>query len=111
MRINGRDFRIPELDFSMVRKLEDSGISFFDLQKPKKKYFSIITAFAGMATQAEPEEVDYLLQQHLLGGGTFDGWIEEILKAVESSGFFQVMMKRGKAKANLHAVKEPTETE
>ena len=108
MRINGRDYRIPELDFGTVRRLEENGISFFDLQKPKKKYFSIITAFAGLATQMEPEEVDFVLQQHLLGGGSFEGYLEEITKAVETSGFFQAMMKKNQ-KANLHLAKEPTE--
>jgi len=111
MRINGRDFRIPELDFSIVRKLEENGISLFDISKPKKKFFSILTAFASIAMKTEIEDADYILQQHILGGGNFDGWLEEINKAVEDSGFFQAMMKKSQKSTPLHAVKTPTETE
>lgn len=94
MKICGRDYKIPELGFGTIRQLEENGISIFDLQRPNKKFISIITAFVGLATGLEVEQADELLQQHLLGGGNFDGWLNEINKAVENSGFFQAMMKK-----------------
>jgi hypothetical protein len=113
MRINGKDYRIPELGFGTVRRLEGYGISLFDVSNsPSKRIFSIYNAFACITLNIEPEQADFLLEQHLLGGGTFDGWIEEINKAVESSGFFQSMMKKSQKKVPIQkaeATPIPTE--
>lgn len=113
MRINGRDFRIPVVGFGTVRRLEGYGIALSDVaNNPSKKMLSIYNAFVCITLNIEPEQADDLIEQHLLGGGTFDGWLEEISEAVDSSDFFQAMMKKNKKKSvplPVKLVKSPTE--
>jgi hypothetical protein len=101
MIINGKNYRIPELGFGMVRRLEGYGISLFDIQNnPAKKFYSIITAFACITLNIEPEQADFLLEQHLLGGGNFEGYLDEITEAVGNSGFFQAMLRKNEKKSS-----------
>jgi len=112
MKINGKEYKIPEIGFDAVCQLEETGFSLFDIQNPKKKFMTIIRAFVALATGLEPEDASHLIEQHLLGGGKMDGWMEEIVKAVETSGFFQAVMKKSQKKAPIHvAESEPTPTE
>lgn len=97
MRINGREYRIPEITFGTIRILEGYGVSIFDMNF-KKKFLSIVTGFVCITLNIEPEDADFVIEQHLLGGGTFDGWMDEINKAVENSGFFQAMTKKEQKK-------------
>lgn len=109
MRINGKNYRIPELDFDTVCNLEDAGISIFDIRNPRKKFMSIIRAFAALATGTSQEDASNLIQQHLLGGGTFEGWFEEITEAMEKSDFFQAMAKKEKRNSLKAMRSEKTE--
>ena len=110
MRINGKDYKIPEVGFGTVRQLENCGISFFDIANhPEKKFMSIVNAFVCITVGIEPEQADELIEQHLLGGGTFDGWMQEINEAVAKSGFFQAMTKKS-SKKTLKSV-EPTDNQ
>ncbi len=97
MRINGVDYRVPELGFNTICELEDKGISIYDIISPKvlrKKYMTIIRAFTGLATGLEPEETSFLIEKHLLSGGTMEGWLDEIIESVEKSDFFQKLVNR-----------------
>lgn len=113
MRINGQNYGIPTIGFKAVKELSQYGVSLFNLNF-KRDFLTIISAFAGLATGLEPDDVDELIEQHLLGGGTMDGWIEEITKAVENSPFLSAMnKKKGKKQvastANANAETATTE--
>jgi hypothetical protein len=108
MIINGKNYRIPEINFGAVRKLSNYGVSLYDL-KPKRDFMNIINAFTCLAADIEPEDADYLIEQHILGGGTMDGWIEEILKAVETSPFLQKIAKQSQKKERRQPQKQTQE--
>ncbi len=100
MIINGKNYGIPELGFDTVCRLEGYGISLFDVQNnPGKKMMSIIRAFTCITLNIEPEQASFIIEQHLLGGGSFDGWLQEINEAVEKSGFFQAMLRKNEKKS------------
>lgn len=98
MIINGKNYRIPEINFEEVCLLEEYGVSLFDVKQPKKKFLTIIRAFVSLATGMDTESASFLIQQHILGGGNMDGWFEEINKAVDTSGFFQALNKKAEKK-------------
>jgi hypothetical protein len=111
MRINGKEFRIPEIGFGTVRKLEGYGVSIFDMNF-KKKFITIINTFVCISLNIEPDDADYLIEQHLLGGGSFDGWMEEINKAVETSPFFLAIEKKSQKKTAVKKTdQEPEENQ
>lgn len=94
MKLNGKEYKIPEITFDTVCELEDAGISLTDIGKPKKKVMSIVRAFVKLATGFENEQVSELIEEHLASGGSFDGIFEEINKAMAESRFFQKMAER-----------------
>lgn len=98
MKVNGKEVRIPEVTFGTVRELESYGVSVFDMDF-QKKFLTILNAFICISLKIQPEQADFLMEQHLLGGGDFDGWIDEINNAVETSGFFQAMEKKNQKKS------------
>jgi hypothetical protein len=112
MRINGKEYRIPEIGFEQICELEEAGIPIYDPKQLDKKRMSLVRAFVGLATGLESADASRLIEQHLLGGGNMDGWVDEIMESVEKSGFFQAMMKK-KQKENLKAstkkAEQPTE--
>jgi hypothetical protein len=105
MKINGVNYGIPTIGFKAVKQLSQYGVSLFDLDF-KRDFLSIISAFAGLATGLNSDDVDDLIEQHLLGGGTMEEWVDEILKAVENSPFLQSMNKKQKKAQSKTAVKE-----
>lgn len=104
MKINGVNYGIPTIGFKAVKQLSQYGVSLFELNF-KRDFLSIVSAFAGIATGLNSDDVDDLIEQHLLGGGSMDGWIEEITKAVENSPFLQSMNKKQSKKETLETVK------
>lgn len=110
MKINGQNYGIPTIGFKAVKELSQYGVSLFNLNF-KRDFLTIISAFAGLATGLEPDDVDELIEQHLLGGGTMEGWIEEIIKAVENSPFLSAMNKKTSKKAHPKPKAVQTETE
>lgn len=110
MRINGKEYRIPEIGFEQICQLEEAGIPIYDGKALNKKRMSLIRAFVEIATGLESEDASHLIEQHLLGGGDIDGWIEEIMGSIENSGFFQAMLKKKQKEALKSSAKQKTET-
>lgn len=110
MKINGVNYGIPTIGFKAVKELSQYGVSLFNLNF-KRDFLTIVSAFAGLATGLNSDDVDDLIEQHLLGGGTMEGWIEEIDKAVENSPFLSAMNKKQTKKTQPKPKAVPMETE
>lgn len=110
MKINGVNYGIPTIGFKAVKQLSLYGVSLFDLDY-RRDLLTIISAFAGLSTGLSEDDVDELIEQHLLGGGTMEGWLAEIIKAVENSPFLQSMSKKATKKSPNKANQIPTPTE
>lgn len=98
MKLCGKEFKIPEINFEIICLLEELGISFNDILRPKKKMMSIIRAFVSISTGLDSESASTMIEEHLANDGNFDGIYEEINKAMEDSRFFQIMAKRAEKK-------------
>ena len=64
MKLNGKEYKIPELDFNAVCQLEELGI---DLVGQNAKPFSTLCAFVALAV-GDTEKAGKELETHLEGG-------------------------------------------
>lgn len=93
MIINGKEYVIPELSFNTICKLEEMGVS---LSEIKNKPMAFIRGFLAL-TVGTPEKAGQEIEQHLENGGDLKEITEEIVRAVNESGFFQAMSKKKKS--------------
>jgi len=92
MKINGKEYVLPELNFNTMCRLEEIGISLTDMDK---RILSAVRGFLALAMGDDLNKAGLEMEQHLAAGGTLDDMMIEINEAVENSGFFQGL-KKGK---------------
>lgn len=88
MIINGKTYTLPELDFNAICRLEDMNISITTLDK---HMLSTVRGFAALAMGGDLERAGREIEEHMKKGGALDGILEEIVKAINDSGFFQAL--------------------
>lgn len=88
VKINNKNYVVPQLGFAHMTQIEDMGFSVIDLFQ-KQKLFSIATAFTGVVTGLERSKAEELLQQHILGGGNLEEIYNAFMKATDESAFFK----------------------
>lgn len=97
--INGKNVKIPEIDFGFVAFLEDNGTPVFGDNSLRKKTLRFAGNCVAYALKVDPEDAYNLLNQHVLGGGTFNKLYDEIGEAIQSSGFLKKLAENQEKKA------------
>lgn len=105
MNINGRSYKMPELDFNAMCELEDMGVVLTDMDK---KVLTTVRGFLALAMGSDMEIAGKELEEHLASGGNIEDMVEEINKAVNESGFFQALSQR-KTKETAEGKKQEAE--
>lgn len=95
MVINGNEYKLPEITFDTICKLEDLGVSIFSIST---KLMSTVRGFTALAMGADLNKASREVELHLENGGELGPIMKEITAAVDASGFFQAMMHGPKAK-------------
>ncbi len=98
VKINNKKYEVKELGFSDMVHMEEMGFSVIESFK-KKQFFSLATAFAGIAAHCDREDAEYLCEQHILGGGNIADIVTAFNTAVEESGFFKKLLGREQKEA------------
>lgn len=96
MKINGNEYKIPELNFNTMCMLEDMGVP---LTSMDKKLLSTVRGFVSLAMNGDSEKAGREIEAHLANGGNFDEIMKDIERAVKESGFFRTLSK-SQAKGN-----------
>lgn len=105
MNINGKTYKVPELDFNAMCELEDMGVVLTDMDK---KVLTTVRGFLALSMGTDMETAGKELGEHLASGGTIDDMVKEINKAVSESGFFQAL-SQSKTKGITESKKQETE--
>lgn len=95
MKINDREYTIPELNFNAMCELEDLGASFSEMDK---KALSTVRAFLALAMGGDAEKAGKEIEAHIASGGKFDDIMQDINRAVEESGFFGLSRRERRRK-------------
>lgn len=91
MIINNKEYKLPELNFNTICMLEDMGLSLTEMDK---KVLSTVRGFLALAMDGDEEKAGREMEMHLANGGDLNEMMEEINRAVQTSGFFQALSKK-----------------
>lgn len=109
IKINNKNYTVPQLGFKHMTKIEDMGFSFFDMLQ-KRKIFSMATAFVGIVVDCERDEAEALTEQHVYGGGNLKDIYDTFNKAIDASDFFKKLLEQEEKKqAGKKTTKKTTE--
>lgn len=100
MKIEGKNYPIPEINVKTIKELEEYGI-YLTFGETPKKVLTIITAFMCVSAGITPEQANEVVEKHVLAGGTIDEWLGDILKAIEASDFVKHIADKPKSKNPL----------
>ena len=96
MKINENEYKLPELNFNAMCRLEDMGVSLVDMDK---RVLSTVRGFLALAMDDDMERAGVEIEEHLSNGGSLEPLMEDINRAVSESGFFR-SLAAGKATGN-----------
>ena len=91
VKINNKNYDVPELTFRHFTKMEEQGFSIVDAFQ-KKQFMLMAMGFTCAVTGADRDEAERLLEQHVLGGGNIGDIVAAFNKAVGESDFFKKML-------------------
>ena len=90
--INNKKYEVPELNFGHSKKMEQMGLPVEGMIN-RKYFFSAIAAFTAIVAQCDSEQADYLIEQHILGGGNLEDIYKAYVNAVTESRFFKKLLQ------------------
>lgn len=91
VKINQKNYTVPDLTFRHLPMMEKCGLSVMDMMS-RKYIFTSAEVFTAIVVGCETDVADYLLEQHILGGGSIEPIFEAFLKALNDSSFFAKLM-------------------
>jgi hypothetical protein len=91
VKINNKNYPVPELTFKHFSKMEEQGFSVVDAFR-KEQALLIAMGFVCVVTGLERDDAENLIEQHVLGGGNIIDIVEAFTKAASESGFFKRML-------------------
>ena len=98
VKINQKNYEVPELTFRHLPMMEKSGLSIFDMASGKY-IFTTAEVFTAIVVGCDTDYADHLLEQHILGGGDIAPIYEAFLNAMNESGFFKKLLAQKTAPA------------
>ena len=100
VKINNKNYEVPELNFAHSKRLELYGVPLRRLIDPDLM-FTIVSAFVAIVTGTIPDEADYLIEQHILGGGTIEDIYGAYIQAITDSHFFKKLLETQETKMKV----------
>jgi len=95
VKINNKTYEVPELNFAHSKKLEQYGVPLLHLIDTDK-ILTIVSAFVAIVVGVTPEEADFLIEQHILGGGSIEDIYKAYVDAVSESRFLKRLIENQK---------------
>ena len=107
VKINNKNYDVPELNFEHSRRMEQMGLPVEGLID-RKYIFTAVSAFTAVVANCDAEQADYLVEQHIMGGGTLEDIYKAYAEAVQSSGFFKKLLGLDKEEKKPRNTKKDT---
>ena len=98
VKINNKNYEVPELTFRHLPMMEKCGLPLNDMLS-SRHMFTTAQVFTCIVVDCDTDQEDYLLEQHILGGGTIFPIYEAFMQAMRDSNFFKTLLERGKKNA------------
>ena len=107
VKINNKNYDVPELNFAHSRRMEQMGLPVEGLID-RKYIFTAVSAITAVVANCDAEQADYLVEQHIMGGGTLEDIYKAYAEAVQSSGFFKKLLGLDKEEKKPRNTKKDT---
>lgn len=91
VKINNKNYNVPELTFGHFTQMEEQGFSVPEAFR-KNQMFLIAMGFTCVVVGCERYEAEHLIEQHVLGGGKIKDITDVFSKAAFESSFFKKML-------------------
>ena len=89
VKINGKDYKVPEVTFDTICKLEECGISLIELSENKRPKIALLSrAFVAWIMDIEPEQASAVINGHIKNGGNIVEILDAVYSAIADAGFF-----------------------
>lgn len=116
IKINNKNYTVPQLTFKHFTKMEEQGLSIGDVFSKRQTMLAAM-GFVCVVAECDRDEAERLIEQHVLGGGDLEPIAHAFFNAVMDSDFFCKMMgiekpakvKKSKAKAKVKTLEEEME--
>lgn len=95
VKINQKKYEVPELTFKHLPQMEKCGLSMVDMVSGKY-IFTTAEVFTAIVVGCDTDHADYLLEQHILGGGDIMPVYDAFIEAMNNSGFFKKLLEEKK---------------
>lgn len=105
VKINNKNYTVPQLGFAHMQQLESEGISVVELIR-KKQVFSMAAAAIIVCTGLSIEGANNLAEQHVLGGGKLDALYQAFSEAINESAFFKKLLEENADEENAVEAKK-----
>lgn len=100
VKINNKNYEVPEFTFRHSKLLEQYGVSIRNLVNVDA-IFTITSAFVAIVAKCDLNTADELIEQHIFGGGDLKDIYNAYVKALNDSSFFMKLLESlGEEKVN-----------
>lgn len=86
--INGREYKVPELDFNAVCELEERGVNILNLGE-NVKVASMVRGVAAWIMGTDLKTASAEIQGHIQNGGNIMDILDALNESADESGFFK----------------------
>lgn len=116
IKINNKEYKVPQLEFKHFTKMEEQGLSISDVFSKRQTMLAAM-GFVCVVVGCDRDEAERLVEQHVLGGGDLETIAHAFFDAVLDSDFFCKMLgiekpaktKKTRAKAKVETLEEEME--
>ena len=91
VRINQKNYEVPELTFRHSKMMEQMGLPVEGMLS-RNYLFSAVSAFTAIVAKCDPDQADHLVEQHILGGGGLEDIYSAYATAIQESRFFRKLL-------------------
>jgi hypothetical protein len=96
MKIDGKNYPIPEINIAVMKELEQYGV-YFVYGETYKSILTLVSAFLCVSASITPEKANEVIEKQILSGGGLNDWLEDISNALETSEFVKQIVSKPKA--------------
>lgn len=108
VKINNRTYEVPELNFRHSKMLEQCGVPLWRMNDVSLM-FTIVSAFVSIVVGCDSDGADYLIEQHILGGGNIEDIYKEYIQAIADSHFFKKLLENQEKKRTVKKATKATD--
>ena len=90
--INSKEYKVPEINFGAICKLEKLGVNFNDIEG---QTFNFICGLVAYTIGADMNKAGKEIDEHISNGGSIQDFMP-LIKVVTDSDFFQNLTKKRK---------------